>query len=138
VNTARCVQLAAAFGLTAVLAGTFAAHGLEGRIAPRDLQIWETGARYHMYHALALLGTAWAIHLLPSKAFTVGAWLFAVGIVLFAGSLYLLATSTVLFGARWGWLGAITPLGGSCFLAGWLCLFIGAFRSSKASAHGKL
>ena len=75
--------------------------------------MFETGARYQMYHALALLGVAWGIERWPNRAWRVAGWSFVVGIVLFSGSLYLLALS----GARW--LGAITPFGGVAFLVGW-------------------
>ena len=108
------------FGLGAVSAGlavalgAFAAHGLRSRISADALATFETGARYHMYHALALLGVAWAVTRWPS-AWTAG-WLFVAGTVLFSGSLYLLAVTGVRA------LGAITPLGGLAFILGWLAL----------------
>ena len=86
------------------------------------LATFETGVRYHMYHALALLAVAWAAARWPSAAVNASGWLFVVGIVLFSGSLYALSLS----GVRW--LGAITPLGGLAFLAGWLCLAWAAWR----------
>ena len=104
----------------AVGLGAFAAHGLRARVSPEALQTFETGARYHMYHALALLAVAWAVTRWPGSAVTAAGWLFIAGTLLFSGSLYLLA----LTGERW--LGAITPLGGLAFLAGWLCLLRGA------------
>ncbi|HUK64224.1 MAG TPA: DUF423 domain-containing protein [Dongiaceae bacterium] len=108
--------IGAAAGFTAVAIGAFAAHGLKGRL-PADLfDVFEVGARYHMYHALALLGVAWAVTRWPGGATTAAGWLFVAGIVLFSGSLYALAVS----GIRP--LGAITPLGGVCFLAGWVAL----------------
>jgi uncharacterized membrane protein YgdD (TMEM256/DUF423 family) len=107
------VLLGAIGGLTAVALGAFAAHGLKGRLPPDLFEIFEVGARYHMYHALALLGTAWIATRWPGTATTWAGWSFAVGIVLFSGSLYALA----LTGIRP--FGAITPLGGVCFLAGW-------------------
>ncbi|MDR0788343.1 MAG: DUF423 domain-containing protein [Gemmatimonadota bacterium] len=102
--------------LTAVAAGAFGAHGLRGRIPEDLLAVFETGARYQMYHALALLGVAWASANWPNPLATVAGWLFVGGTVFFSGSLYLLALS----GTRW--LGAITPIGGVMFLAGWACL----------------
>lgn len=108
-------------GLTAVALGAFAAHGLKNRL-PADLfDVFEVGARYHMYHALALLGVAWATTRWPGGATTAAGWLFLAGIVLFSGSLYALAVT----GIRP--LGAITPLGGVCFLAGWVALAWAAF-----------
>ncbi|OGK97963.1 MAG: hypothetical protein A3I14_12975 [Candidatus Rokubacteria bacterium RIFCSPLOWO2_02_FULL_73_56] len=108
--------LGAVSAALAVALGAFAAHGLRGRVAPELLQTFETGARYHMYHALGLLAAAWAATRWPGGATTAAGWLFVAGTVLFAGSLYLL----VLTGQRW--LGAVTPLGGAAFIAGWLAL----------------
>ena len=100
--------------------GAFAAHGLKERLAPQMLAVFETGARYQMYHAFALFAAAWAAARWPGRVFGAAGALFVIGIVLFCGSLYLLA----LTGARW--LGVITPLGGLAFLTGWLCLIWGA------------
>ena len=110
------------FGFAAVAAGAFGAHALRARLAPEMLAVFETGARYQMYHALALLAAAWVASQWPSGAATAAGWLFTAGIVLFSGSLYLLA----LTGTRW--LGAITPLGGVAFLAGWVALALAGWR----------
>ncbi len=116
------LAVGAVAGFTAVAIGAFAAHGLKGKL-PADLfDVFEVGARYHMYHALALLAVAWATTRWPSAATTASGWLFSAGIVLFSGSLYALA----LTGIRP--LGAITPLGGVCFLAGWVALGWAAWR----------
>lgn len=103
-------------GLLAVAVGAFGAHALRGRLGGDMLNTFEIGARYHMYHALALLAVAWVASRWPGPAASAAGWLFVAGIVLFSGSLYLLA----LTGHRW--LGAVTPLGGLCFLGGWLAL----------------
>jgi uncharacterized membrane protein YgdD (TMEM256/DUF423 family) len=100
----------------AVALGAFAAHGLRARISPEALQTFETGARYHMYHALALLAVAWAATRWPGGAVTAAGWLFVAGTLLFSGSLYLLAVTGVRV------LGAITPFGGLAFILGWLAL----------------
>jgi uncharacterized membrane protein YgdD (TMEM256/DUF423 family) len=100
----------------AVAAGAFGAHALRDRLAPDMLAIFETAARYQMYHALALLGVAWATTRWPDSSAVLAGWCFVAGIVVFSGSLYVLA----LTGTRW--LGAITPLGGLAFLAGWALL----------------
>lgn len=113
---------AAAAGL-AVALGAFGAHGLRAAISADMLANFETGVRYHMYHALALLAVAFAVTRWPASSLPVAAgWLFVAGIVLFAGSLYVMALT------GWRWLGAITPLGGVAFVAGWLCLCIAAAR----------
>jgi len=105
-----------------VALGAFGAHGLAGRVPPADLEIFETGARYHMYHALALLLVSWAATRWPGGTVHLAGWLFVAGTVLFSGSLYLL----VLTGQRW--LGAVTPLGGVALLLGWGLLAWRIFR----------
>jgi uncharacterized membrane protein YgdD (TMEM256/DUF423 family) len=107
----------------AVAAGAFGAHGLRGALPPDLLDVFETGVRYQMYHALALLVVAW---LASSRPATVAGWLFVAGTVLFSGSLYVLSLS----GVRW--LGAITPLGGLAFLAGWLALAWAGWQRTAA------
>jgi uncharacterized membrane protein YgdD (TMEM256/DUF423 family) len=107
-------------GFLGVALGAFAAHALKSRVAPDLLAAFETGVRYQMYHVFALCAAAWGWARWPSRAFVLAGWLFVAGIAVFSGSLYLLA----LTGTRW--LGAVTPLGGLAFLAGWLCLAWGA------------
>jgi uncharacterized membrane protein YgdD (TMEM256/DUF423 family) len=102
--------------LLAVLLGAFGAHALRDRLAPEMLAIFETGVRYHFYHALGLLGVAYAAARWPGAAAGAAGWLFVAGIVLFSGSLYLLSAT----GQRW--FGAITPVGGAAFIAGWALL----------------
>jgi len=106
----------------AVAAGAFGAHALRSRLGPELLAAFETGARYQMYHALALLAVASALTRWPVPAVRAAGWLFVAGTVLFSGSLYLLA----LTGVRS--FGAVTPLGGLALLAGWLALVVGAWR----------
>jgi uncharacterized membrane protein YgdD (TMEM256/DUF423 family) len=119
----RLFAIAGAFsGFVAVALGAFAAHGLKARLAPDLLATFEVGVRYQMYHALALLGVAWACTRWPGMPAVAGGWLFVAGTVLFSGSLYLLA----LTGEKW--LGAVTPFGGLAFLAGWACLAAAAWR----------
>ena len=108
--------LGALLAFLAVGAGAFGAHALRGRLTPDLLDVFETAARYQMYHALALLAVAWVGDRWPGAASQAAGWLFVAGIVLFCGSLYLLS----LTGVRW--LGAVTPLGGLAFLADWLAL----------------
>jgi uncharacterized membrane protein YgdD (TMEM256/DUF423 family) len=107
-----------------VALGAFAAHGLKSRLDADLLATFEIGVRYQMYHALALLGVAWAFTKWPGSLVSAAGWLFVAGIVIFSGTLYVLA----LTGVRW--LGAITPLGGLAFLAGWICLAWAALKSS--------
>src|SRR6478736_8322726 len=103
-------------GLIAVGFGAFGAHGLRGRLSPDMLAVFETGVRYQMYHALAILATAALMSRLDGRAVHVAGWSFTAGILIFSGSLYALAlTGTTM-------LGAITPIGGVAFLAGWAAL----------------
>ncbi|MHB8668455.1 MAG: DUF423 domain-containing protein [Burkholderiales bacterium] len=100
--------------LLAVVFGAFGAHALKGRIAPELMPVYRTGVEYHFYHALGLILVGLAALHLPESAWLRGAgWAMLAGIVLFSGSLYLLA----LTGERW--LGAITPFGGTAFIAAW-------------------
>jgi len=103
-------------GGIAVAAGAFGAHALRARLAPDLLAVFETAARYQMYHALALLLVALVYAHRPTAPVRAAGWLFTAGSVIFSGSLYALALSGVRA------LGALTPIGGVCFLAGWLCL----------------
>jgi uncharacterized membrane protein YgdD (TMEM256/DUF423 family) len=119
----RFFALGAVFGFLAVALGAFGAHELRGRLTPNDLAVYETGVRYQMYHALALLAVAWAATRWPVGTLRLAGWLFVAGIVLFSGSLYAL----VLTGHRA--LGAVTPLGGLSFLAAWALLAWTALRA---------
>ncbi|MBI2952000.1 DUF423 domain-containing protein [bacterium] len=107
----------------AVAAGAFGAHALKTRLEPDLFNVFEVGARYHMDHALAPHAVARAVTRWPGPAVSVSGWLFVIGTVLFSGSLYALS----LTGVRW--LGAVTPLGGLAFLAGWACLAWGVWRT---------
>src|SRR5262245_27675127 len=115
--------LGALFAGLGVAAGAFGAHGLRGRLSADMLAVFETGVRYQVYHALALLAVAWAVARWPESAAGVAGWLFVAGIVVFSGSLYALALSGVRV------LGAITPFGGLAFLAGWAVLAWTAWRA---------
>lgn len=117
---ALMTRLGAGFMFLAVGLGAFGAHALKEKLGSDMLAIWETGVKYQVYHALALLLLA-ALRG-PSKA----AWCFAAGIVLFSGSLYVLALTGV---KKWG---AVTPFGGILFLAGWLILLFQ--RASSADS----
>ena len=115
--------LGSAAALLAVAAGAFGGHLLKQRLDAALFEIFEVGTRYHMYHALALLATGWACNRWPSPWSIAAGWCFVAGLVLFCGSLYALS----LTGVRT--LGAITPLGGLAFMAGWLCLGLGVWKA---------
>jgi uncharacterized membrane protein YgdD (TMEM256/DUF423 family) len=112
-------------GFLAVALGAFAAHGLKDSLPADRLAVFETAVRYHMFHSLALLATAWAASRWHSVAIRTAGWLFVAGIVIFSGSLYVLALSGV---RAWG---AVTPLGGFAFLGGWALLGWGSWKSKS-------
>lgn len=114
--------LGAINGFLAVTFGAFGAHGLKASARATDLSAFETGAQYHMYHALALLAVAWVAAQAPTTLTTAAGWVFCIGILLFSGSLYYLGIT----GSRS--LVLLTPLGGIAFLIGWLCLAVAAYR----------
>lgn len=116
-------SLGALSALLAVAAGAFGAHALKTRLEPDLFNVFEVGARYHMYHALALLAVAWAASRWPGPAVSASGYLFLAGTLLFSGSLYALS----LTGVRW--MGAVAPFGGLAFLAGWACLAWGVWRT---------
>ncbi len=104
-------------GLTAVAVGAFGAHGLRGSLSPEMMAIFQTGALYHLVHALAIFGAALlARDEAYARLASAAGWAFLLGIVIFSGSLYALSIT----GTRW--LGAITPIGGVSFMIGWAML----------------
>ena len=115
------IWLGALNAFLAVAAGAFGAHGLKERVDAAMLEVWKTGAQYHMYHALGMLAVAYVAAQKPAAGWA--GWAMLAGIVLFSGSLYALALT-----GR-GWFGAITPFGGLAFLAAWAILAIVALRS---------
>lgn len=106
----------------AVILGAFGAHGLKSRVEPELLVVFETGVRYQMYHALALLAVGLARLHWPTATISLAGWFFLAGILIFSGSLYVMTAT----GERW--LGAITPIGGVAFIIGWVLLAAGAWR----------
>lgn len=122
----RLVSAGAAFGFLGVVLGAFGAHALSTRLDARALEIFETAVRYHLIHAVALVALA-GIADWNARAVRLAGRLFVAGILIFAGSLYGVALSGV------GVLGAVTPVGGVCFLAGWAALVWGTVRSAKAT-----
>jgi uncharacterized membrane protein YgdD (TMEM256/DUF423 family) len=113
--------IGALMGGVGVAVGAFGAHGLRGRLTPEMLAIFETGVRYQLYHALAIVLVAAVMPRLDGRAVVVAGWGFLTGIVIFSGSLYALALSGVTT------LGAVTPIGGLAFLIGWAALAYAAF-----------
>lgn len=117
------LALGAVYGLLGVAFGAFGAHALRARLSPDMLAIWHTGVEYQFYHAAALLLVGLWLRAQPGVALQIAGSCFALGVLLFSGSLYALALS----GVRG--LGAVTPIGGVLFLAGWLALLVAALRA---------
>ena len=119
------IMLGAAFMILGVGAGAFGAHGLSSYFErfPSLEATFETAVRYHVYHALGLFVAAWLADKYPVSLTAWGGYLLVAGIVIFSGSLYLLVLT------RQSWLGAITPIGGVAFIAGWACLMLAAWRA---------
>ena len=119
------IATASISGFLAVVLGAFGAHGLKNRLPTDLMAVWHTAVQYHFWHTLALLGIGILLSQnMNPKWLTISGWLFAVGIVIFSGSLYILCLS----GIRW--LGAITPIGGTLWLAAWACLCYSAIKST--------
>ena len=118
------VALGAFLGALGVALGAFGAHGLKTVLSPDMLATFETGVRYHLIHALAILAVGVLIRIWPeARLLPAAGWLLAAGVLLFSGSLYLLAVS----GVRW--LGAVTPIGGVALIVGWVLIMLAALRS---------
>lgn len=118
------IILGALNAAVAVGFGAFGAHGLEGRISARLIEVYQTGVQYHIMHALGLLAIGMvAAHIGGSALIAWAGWLLFAGIIIFSGSLYTMAFTGI------GWLGAITPIGGTAFIAGWILLVIAVIRA---------
>lgn len=124
------LQIAALLGGVTVAFGAFGAHALKKMVSEIAVNIFETGVRYQFYHvfALALVGILYRDY--TNRWMTWSGNLFIVGILLFSGSLYILTYIKATVKPNLDWVGAITPLGGLAFIAGWVCMFIGIYRSS--------
>lgn len=123
--TFRFAFIGALCAASAVAAGAFGAHALKSILDPAMLAVYETAARYQMYHALGLFVVAWLSRETQSPAATKAGWFFCAGILLFSGSLYLVALAGI------KWMGALTPLGGVSFISGWACLAWTAWRAGR-------
>lgn len=121
----RFAFLGALFAATAVAAGAFGAHALKSILDPPMLAVYETAARYQMYHALGLFVVAWLARETDSSLAEKAGWLFCIGILLFSGSLYAVALAGI------KWMGALTPLGGVSFMSGWTCVAWTAWRAGR-------
>lgn len=120
INWLACGAITAAIG---VALGAFGAHALKNYLSEDLSFVFETAVRYQMYHAFALIAVAWLTERSPGRWTSASGWLFFAGILIFSGSLYLMTFT----GARW--LGAVTPVGGLCFILGWAALAIAGIKA---------
>ena len=119
------LQIGSSYAFLGVILGAFGAHALKEQLTPDRLASFETGVRYQMYHALALLVVALLFQYLDERILKIVGWLFAVGVLLFSGSIYLLACRDMIGLTTYKWLGPITPIGGTLLIIGWgLLLFV--------------
>jgi len=121
--------IAAALGAMSVMLGAFGAHGLKTRMNEDTFDIFETAVKYQFYHVFALIAVSIVYQYVPGSLLNWSGRCFVAGIVLFSGSLYLLSYFKMLGNEDMNWLGAVTPFGGLCFIAGWLLLAFAAIRN---------
>ena len=124
------LKLGALLGAISVVLGAFGAHTLKQFISEKSLLTFETGVRYQFYHAIVLLFTGILYKEFSNKSLLWAGRMFCLGILLFSGSLYFLAIVNLTENAGLKGIGAITPLGGACFIAGWILLFIGVSKKN--------
>lgn len=130
------LRIGSILALVAVTLGAFGAHVLKGMISEEQLVTFETGVRYHFYHALAILLVDLFIHFRKTSLLITAGWLFTLGVICFSGSLYVLSFRNLIpFSVSW--LGPITPLGGFLFILGWGALFLSGFSKSTKIRLGK-
>jgi uncharacterized membrane protein YgdD (TMEM256/DUF423 family) len=127
----RFIQAAALLGALSVILGAFGAHALKEMISEKSLAIFETGVRYQFYHAVALMLAGILYEEFTNKYILWAGRLYGVGMLLFCGSLYFLAIVDLSAHPGLKAIGAVTPLGGLCFIAGWLLLAVGAAKTVK-------
>ena len=126
ISTSRIRQIAAIFGIIAVIFGAFGAHALKAQLSAPALENWKTAVNYQFIHALALLLVA---TLPTNRLIRLSAWFLVFGIVCFSGSLYLLSIKEILT-INTALFGPITPIGGLFFIIGWVFLFFSAFKKN--------
>jgi len=120
---------AAVIGALTVALGAFGSHGLKDKVNEYTLGIFETAVRYQFYHVFALLAVGLLFHSYNNGWMLWSGRLFIAGIILFCGSLYLLTYFLMNNNESMKWLGAITPFGGLCFIAGWVCMAVAIWKS---------
>ncbi len=122
------LMIAAILGALSVILGAFGAHGLKTRMNADTFEVFETAVKYQFYHVFALLAVAIISQYIPGSLITWSGRCFITGVIIFSGSLYLLSYFKMIGNTQMNWLGAVTPIGGLCFIGGWLLLAIAAIK----------
>lgn len=125
------LSIIAITGALAVIIGAFGAHGLKPKLSADQMATFNTGVQYHFYHLLGMCFIALLSMREKSKSLQRGFYLMLVGIIFFSGSLYLLSAREVIGLSNYKWLGPITPIGGVCFILGWISILIYALKTNK-------
>ncbi|WP_454783257.1 DUF423 domain-containing protein [Legionella sp. WA2022007384] len=120
----RFIAIGALSAMFATILGAFAAHGLKAQFSEYQMHIFQTGVFYQFIHSLALLFIGVILWNLNSRFIRISGWLFVIGILFFSGSLYLMSFMQVKA------LGMVTPIGGTCFIIGWLLLVLGIYKTN--------
>lgn len=125
------IRVAAVTGAAGVITGAFGAHALKEILTGAQLATYEKGVMYQFYHTFALLAVGMLSQNNPSRLLNVSGWLFLTGILFFSGSVYLLATHEVTGFTSYKILGPVTPIGGVCFIGGWISLLLDTFTKRQ-------
>ncbi len=133
----RFIQYGCVLAIISIILGAFGAHAIKKSVEPDAFATFETGVRYQFYHTFAILVVGVLYRRMPGKLMEWAGILFLSGILLFSGSLYLLTYLNTTENAGLKGVGAITPLGGLCFIAGWICLFIQTFKPNQRQEKRK-
>ena len=126
----QIILVASFFGALAVILGAFGAHGLEGKISEYHIETWKTANQYHFYHTFALLFLS-NFSRAKTNSIKVSYIAFTLGLILFSGSLYIMSVRELIGWTGAAFFGPVTPLGGLCFIIGWISLFIAALRNKS-------
>jgi uncharacterized membrane protein YgdD (TMEM256/DUF423 family) len=121
----RFLSISFILGVIAVVFGAFGAHALKEMVDEKAIQTWQTAVQYHFYHLFAIAITGVLLKQEQNVWYKRAGNFFLSGILIFSGSLYIMVLSKAAGSTSVNWLGAITPIGGVCFIAGWFCLFVG-------------
>jgi len=125
----KFLQIASILTAITIAMGAFGAHKLKSMVSDVAVNTFETGVRYQLYHAIGLLIIGILYKEYPNKFVRAAGWFFIAGIILFSGSLYILTYKAAVISNGFNWAGPITPLGGLCFMAGWISLALGIGNS---------